>query len=152
MGIGAFVGALFSANRKLPTHRLLALAGASLGVLLIGAALAPNLWLELAVLIPMGVAMTTFQATANSLLQLNSEPRFRGRVMALYVIVFIGSTPIGGPIVGWVAQQYGARSGLALGGVAALAASIVIYGVQTRRRVGATSESHNVQLADSGIT
>lgn len=136
MGIGSFVGALFSANRKLPTHRLLTLAGALLGVFLVGAAIAPNLWLELAVLIPMGGAMTTFQATANSLLQLNSEPRFRGRVMALYVIVFIGSTPIGGPIVGLIAQLYGARVGLAVGGVAALSASLVISWFQTRWKVG----------------
>lgn len=132
MGIGAFVGALFSANRRMPTHRLLALAGALLGVFLIGAAVAPSLWWELAVLVPMGGAMTTFQATANSLLQLNSEARFRGRVMALYVIVFIGSTPIGGPIVGWIAQQYGARAGLALGGIAALLASVVIFWFQRR--------------------
>jgi MFS family permease len=137
MGIGAFIGALFSANRRLPSHRLLAIAGALLGVFLIGAAIAPNLWLELAVLIPMGGAMTTFQATANSLLQLNSEPNFRGRVMALYVIVFIGSTPIGGPLIGWIAQQFGARSGLALGGIAALLASLVVLWFQRRMRIRA---------------
>ena len=150
MGIGAFIGALFSAHRKLPTHRLLAFSGALLGVFLIGAALAPNLWLELAVLIPMGGAMTTFQATANSLLQLNSEARFRGRVMALYVIVFIGSTPIGGPIVGWIAQQYGARAGLALGGVAALVASIVVLWFQRRLGVGLGTAAPRVQLREAG--
>ena len=136
MGVGAFAGALFSANRALPTHRLLAMAGVLFGVFLIGTAIAPSLWVELALLIPLGAAMTTFQATANSLLQLNSEPRFRGRVMALYVIVFIGSTPIGAPLVGWVAQNYGARAGLALGGVAALLASLVIFGVQQRWNLG----------------
>lgn len=152
MGIGAFVGALFSANRRLPTHRLLALAGALLGVFLIGAAIAPNLWLELAVLVPMGGAMTTFQATANSLLQLNSEPRFRGRVMALYVIVFIGSTPIGGPLVGWIAQQYGARTGLALGGIAALAASVVIFWFQQHLNVGTGVDATRVRLRESRPT
>ncbi len=152
MGIGAFVGALFSANRRLPTHRLLALAGALLGVFLIGAAIAPNLWLELAVLVPMGGAMTTFQATANSLLQLNSEPRFRGRVMALYVIVFIGSTPIGGPLVGWIAQQYGARTGLALGGIAALAASVVIFWFQHHLNVGTGVDATGVRLRESRPT
>ena len=145
MGIGSFIGALFSANRQHPSNRLLALAGALLGIFLVGAAIAPNLWLELAVLIPLGGAMTTFQATANSLLQLNSEPRFRGRVMALYVIVFIGSTPIGGPVVGWVAQQFGARTGLALGGVAALVASLVIFWFQQRWKVGADTESAEVR-------
>jgi MFS family permease len=96
--------------------------------------------------------MTTFQATANSLLQLNSEPRLRGRVMALYVIVFIGSTPIGGPIVGWIAEQYGARAGLALGGVAALGASIVILWFQQRWKAGAPSGSSKVRLVESHVT
>jgi len=94
--------------------------------LLIGAALAPTLPIELLVLLPMGAAMITFQTTANSLLQLNSEPAFRGRVMALYVMVFLGTTPIGGPIVGWVAQQFGARVGLGLGGVATLIGSAAL--------------------------
>lgn len=126
MGAGAFVGALVSANRALPSHRLLAFAGVAFGGLLIGAALAPTLHLELFVLLPLGAAMITFQATANSLLQLNSDPALRGRVMALYVMVFLGTTPIGGPIVGWVAEQFGARTGLALGGVATVIASAAL--------------------------
>ena len=126
MGAGAFVGALVSANRARPSHRLLAFAGVAFGGLLIGAALAPTLPIELFVLLPLGAAMVTFQATANSLLQLNSDSAFRGRVMALYVMVFLGTTPIGGPIVGWVAQQFGARVGLGLGGLATLIASAAI--------------------------
>jgi MFS family permease len=126
MGVGAFVGALVSANRARPSHRLLAFAGVAFGGLLIGAALAPTLPVELLVLLPMGAAMITFQATANSLLQLNSDPAFRGRVMALYVMVFLGTTPIGGPIVGWIAQQFGARVGLGIGGLAALAGSAAL--------------------------
>jgi MFS family permease len=126
MGVGAFAGALVSANRARPTHRLLALAGVAFGGLLIGAALAPTLPIELLVLVPMGAAMITFQATANSLLQLNSDPAFRGRVMALYVMVFLGTTPIGGPIVGWIAQQFGARVGLGLGGLATLIGSAAL--------------------------
>ena len=126
MGAGAFVGALVSANRARPTQRLLALAGVAFGGLLIGAALAPTLPIELLVLLPMGAAMVTFQATANSLLQLNSDPAFRGRVMALYVMVFLGTTPIGGPIIGWIAQQFGARVGLGLGGLATLIASAAL--------------------------
>lgn len=132
MGIGAFGGALFSAHRRAPSPRLLALAGGLFGVFLLGAAAAPSLGLELAVLVPLGAAMTTFQATANSLLQLNSEPRLRGRVMALYVIVFIGSTPIGAPLVGWIAQLFGARASLALGGVAAVLAAATIGWAQAR--------------------
>ncbi len=112
MGVGAFVGALVAANRARPSHRLLALAGVAFGGLLIGA----QRWHQVCrssflFCCRWGAAMITFQATANSLLQLNSDPAFRGRVMALYVMVFLGTTPIGGPIVGWIAQQFGARVG-----------------------------------------
>jgi MFS family permease len=142
IGAGAFVGALASANRAKPTHRLLAVAGVAFGVLMIGAALAPNLVIELTILLPLGVAMITFQATANSLLQLNSDSAFRGRVMALYVIVFLGSTPVGGPIVGWVAQQYGARAGFGLGGIATVVASAALLWALRRWGVGETARGH----------
>ncbi len=136
MGAGAFVGALVSANRARPTHRLLAFAGMAFGALLVGGALAPTLESELVVLLPLGAAMVTFQATANSLLQLNSDPAIRGRVMALYVMVFLGSTPIGGPVVGWVAEHFGARAGLGLGGVATLVASVALLWALRHWHVG----------------
>jgi MFS family permease len=136
LGAGAFIGALLSASRAKPTHRLLALAAGAFGLLLIGAAMAPSLPLEFAILVPTGVAMITFQATANSLLQINSDPSFRGRVMALYVIVFIGTTPIGGPIMGWIAQTYGARAGLALGGLASVLAAAIVLWALDHWRVG----------------
>jgi predicted MFS family arabinose efflux permease len=130
MGAGSFVGALAAAGRERPGYRLLALAALAFGVLLLAAAAAPTLPLEMAVLVPLGAAMITFQATGNSLLQIGSEPAFRGRVMALYVIVFIGTTPIGAPLVGWVAQELGPRAGLALGGIATvLAASVALWAV-----------------------
>jgi MFS family permease len=136
MGAGAFVGALVSANRARPTHRLLTFAGLGFGASLIAAALAPNLATELVILVALGAAMITFQATANSLLQLNSDSFFRGRVMALYVIVFVGSTPIGGPLVGWVAQAFGPRAGLALGGLATVVASASVLWALRHWRVG----------------
>ncbi|GAC1666181.1 MAG: MFS transporter [Candidatus Dormibacteraceae bacterium] len=150
MGAGAFVGALVSANRARPSHRLLALAGVAFGALLIGAALAPTLLIELAVLLPLGAAMITFQATANSLLQLNSDPAFRGRVMALYVMVFLGSTPIGGPIVGWMAEQFGARTGLALGGLATVIASAALLWSLGHWHVGQLTRSHR-PITDGGL-
>lgn len=150
MGAGAFVGALVSANRARPSHRLLAFAGIAFGALLIGAALAPTLLIELAVLLPLGAAMITFQATANSLLQLNSDPAFRGRVMALYVMVFLGSTPIGGPIVGWVAEQFGARTGLGLGGIATVMASAVLLWGLGHWHVGQLNRSHR-PIARTGL-
>lgn len=136
IGAGAFVGALVSANRAKPTQRLLALAGVAFGLLMIGAAIAPNLNIELAILLPLGVAMITFQATCNSLLQLNSDFAFRGRVMGLYLIVFLGSTPVGGPIIGWIAQQFGARAGFGLGGIATVMASAAVLWAIYHWRVG----------------
>jgi MFS family permease len=150
MGAGAFVGALVSANRARPSHRLLAFAGVAFGGLLIGAALAPTLPIELVVLVPLGAAMITFQATANSLLQLNSDPAFRGRVMALYVMVFLGTTPIGGPIVGWVAQQFGARTGLGLGGLATVMASAALLWALGRWHVGQLNPNPR-PVADQGM-
>jgi MFS family permease len=146
----AELGALVSANRALPSHRLLAVAGIAFGALLIGAALAPTLAIELFVLVPLGAAMITFQSTANSLLQLNSDPAFRGRVMALYVMVFLGSTPIGGPIVGGVAEQFGARSGLGLGGLATLAASAALLWSLGHWHVGQARPSHR-PITDGGL-
>lgn len=150
MGAGAFVGALVSANRARPSHRLLGFAGAAFGALLLGAALAPTLPVELLVLLPLGAAMITFQATANSLLQLNSDPALRGRVMALYVMVFVGTTPIGGPILGWVAEQFGARTGLGLGGLATLIASAALLWGLGHWHVGQLNRSHR-PTSDSGL-
>lgn len=149
MGVGAFAGALVSANRARPSHRLLAFAGVAFGGLLIGAALAPTLPIELLVLLPMGAAMITFQATANSLLQLNSDPAFRGRVMALYVMVFLGTTPIGGPIVGWIAQQFGARMGLGIGGLATLAGSAALLWGLGRWHLGQVGRPNATSAAEA---
>lgn len=126
IGIGALPGALFSASRDRPTHDLLIYAAGIFGLLMVAVAYAPSLLWVLIGLIPMGAAMTITQATGNSMLQLNSGREFRGRVMALYVTAFVGATPIGGPLAGWVSQRFGARAGLALGGVAVLIAAAAI--------------------------
>jgi MFS family permease len=122
LGVGSLVGALFTAGRRQPTRRLLLVAMLGFGALMLAAAAAPSLWVELAVLLPLGVAAIAFQATSNSMLQVNSDPALRGRVMALYGVVFMGTTPIGAPIVGLVSERFGPRAGLALGGVAILLA------------------------------
>jgi MFS family permease len=125
MGAGTLVGALVAAAGRRSTPRFLAAAAVVFGVLILVAAGAPTLALEMVAVVPMGFASMTFVVTANSTLQLNSSREMRGRVMALYAVVFLGSTPIGGPIVGWVSQHYGARAALALGGVATLVAGLV---------------------------
>jgi MFS family permease len=134
MGLGAFTGALATAGRAMPTHLQLIAAGLALGVLMLAAAAMPTLPLEMVVLVPLGTAMVLFQATANSLLQLLSDPSFRGRVMALYVMVFVGTTPIGGPLVGWISEQFGPRAGFVVGGAATLLAGIASLLILVRRQ------------------
>jgi MFS family permease len=118
MGVGALAGGLFVASRRRPSYRLLVLVSLAFGVLILAVAVAPTLLLVLVLLALMGAASLMFIAVANSLLQLNSSGAMRGRVMSLWAIVFLGSTPIGAPLIGFVAEHYGARIALGVGGVA----------------------------------
>ncbi|HZQ26068.1 MAG TPA: MFS transporter [Acidimicrobiales bacterium] len=120
MGFGSTIGALVTAARARPDRRLLMGSCTVFGIVMLLAAVAPTLRFELLVMPLFGAASITFMATANSILQLNSSPEMRGRVMALYGLVFLGSTPIGGPLVGWIAEVFGPRASVAVGGVACL--------------------------------
>ncbi|HET8741945.1 MAG TPA: MFS transporter [Gaiella sp.] len=123
MGAGAVAGGLVVAARGRTGLRPLVLAAAGFGVLVVCAALAPNLTLELAALVLVGAASVSFIAIANSTLQLRSAPDMRGRVMGLWIVAFQGSTPIGGPLIGWIISRSDARVGLAVGAAAALVAA-----------------------------
>jgi MFS family permease len=123
MGVGSVAGALAAGARGRVGPRLLVGAAAAFGVAELLVAAAPTIPLQLAALIPLGAVSVTFAAGVNSSLQLAVEPAMRGRVMALYSIVFLGSTPIGAPLVGWIAEVGGPRAGLVLGGLAALLAA-----------------------------
>jgi MFS family permease len=125
MGVGAVIGALINGARGTVTPLLLAGAAIGFGGLSLLAAGAPTLALELAVLAPLGAASVTLAASVNSSLQLASEPGMRGRVMALYAIVFLGSTPIGAPLAGWLAEAIDPRAALVVAGVAAIAAGLL---------------------------
>lgn len=126
-GLGSFAGALLMANRDArPTMRRFAVFAAAAGATQVLVAVSPTLDWALAAMVGVGATMMVFMITANTMLQLSSVPQARGRVMALYGIVFLGSTPIGSPIAGWVAQHVGSRItgpriGFALGGAIALA-------------------------------
>jgi MFS family permease len=124
MGLGAIVGALINGARNSVTPMLLVGAALVFGVLSLLAAGAPTLALEIAALAPLGAATVTLAASVNSSLQLASEPSMRGRVMALYSIVFLGSTPIGGPLSGWLSEAVDPRAALVMGGVAAIAGAL----------------------------
>jgi MFS family permease len=131
MGLGSMVGALLTANRK-PTPLLLAGTCVAFGTLMTLAALAPILAVAAGVLLVMGMFSMAFMAVTNTTLQLASDPTMRGRVMALYGILFLGSTPIGGPFVGWICQHYSPRYGMGLGGVATILAGLYAGGSLAR--------------------
>jgi MFS family permease len=124
MGVGSIAGALASGARGRVSPRLLTLASAGFGLTTLLAAAAPTYALELLALVPLGAMSVTFAAGVNSALQLAVDPEMRGRVMALYSMVFLGSTPIGGPLCGWLAETWSPRVALLVGGVAALVAAL----------------------------
>jgi MFS family permease len=120
MGIGAISGGLYTAGRSLSkssvlSHVALAFGG---GILLL--ALMPNLFAALIVLVLVGALSVLFISLGNTILQLTSDPHMRGRVMSLWSIAFLGTTPIGGPIIGAIADHSNPRIGLAVGGVSAI--------------------------------
>ena len=127
MAGGALAGSLFTGSRRQVTHRYLIAAALGFGGLAAIAALAPTLATEAIVLVPLGAASVAFAAGANASLQLAAEPTMRGRVMALYSMVFLGSTPIGGPIAGWLSEAAGPRAALALTATAASVAGLGAY-------------------------
>lgn len=122
-GVGALAGALMAAASRRP-RRLLVAAGLSLGLSMLAAAVIPLLAAELAMLVVVGASAIAFIASAKTVLQLRSSDEMQGRVMAVFSIVFVGSTPVGGPLVGWISQQWGARVGFVVGGLAVAAATL----------------------------
>ena len=134
MSIGSVVGALVSAHEARATRRFVLGAALAFGAALVAAALAPTFGLELLVLVPVGAAGIAFTAMANGVLQTETAPEMRGRVAALFTVAFLGSTPIGGPIIGLVSQQLGPRAGLWVGGVATLAVTVAAIAAIRRHR------------------
>jgi MFS family permease len=123
MGVGSVVGALVTGAHGRTDGRLITGAALAFGALALLAALMPSLALEIPVLALLGASAVTFAATINSSLQLAVEPEMRGRVMALYSIVFLGSTPIGAPLVGWLSEAYDPRAALLLAASAGIVAA-----------------------------
>jgi len=125
MAVGSLTGALLAARRGRPRLRLLLLAALAFGLVEVASGLMPTYVLFAAILVPVGVAALTFITAANSTMQLGVDPIMRGRVMALYMAVFFGGTPLGAPLVGAVAEAFGARWSLILGGAVSALAAVV---------------------------
>jgi MFS family permease len=127
MAVGSIAGALVNGHRGRTGPRLIAGGALAFGVSALLAAAMPSLALEILMLALLGAAAVTFAATINSTLQLAVTPEMRGRVMALYSVVFLGSTPIGAPLTGWLAQNYDPRVALCLAGLSGLAAAWIAH-------------------------
>jgi len=136
MGIGSVAGALVAGARGCVTNRLLVRSSALFGALTLLLAVSPTIELAALALVPLGAASVTFAAGVNSALQLAVTAEMRGRVMALYSIVFLGTTPLGGPLSGWIAETWSPRLALVVGGVAALVAAVVARSAFSRAQRG----------------
>jgi MFS family permease len=123
MAVGSIAGALVNGHRGRTGPRLIAGGALAFGLSALLAAAMPSLALEVVMLALLGAGAVTFAATINSTLQLAVSPEMRGRVMALYSVVFLGSTPIGAPLTGWLAESYDPRIALVLAGVSGLTAA-----------------------------
>ncbi|HEV7932725.1 MAG TPA: MFS transporter [Actinomadura sp.] len=126
LAVGALAGALLAARRVEPSRRMLLSAAVLFGVLEMITGLMPTYWSFLALLVPTGMAMMTFTTAANATMQLTVAPEMRGRVMGLYMFVFLGTNPLGAPLVGWMAEEFGPRMSIVIGGLVAMVAAATV--------------------------
>ncbi|MEV8455691.1 MFS transporter [Streptomyces sp. NPDC052095] len=124
MAAGSLAGALLAARRRSSRLRMLVIAGTAFGLLEIIASMAPSVWIFAILLVPIGMIGLTTNISANTSVQMAADPAMRGRVMSLYMMVFAGGTPVGAPIVGWISDAYGVRTGMAVGGAFSLLAAV----------------------------
>ena len=133
LGVGTVIGALFAAQRSLPTSRTVRVSAVALGVSLIGTAALRTETLVFVALVPVGALAVFFGASANAHMQLWSAPHFRGRVMAIYSLLTLGTTVVGGPFVGWVCQHWTPPTGLAVAGAATVVTALWLAILQPRQ-------------------
>jgi len=142
LGIGSLSGALWIAHFGRASTRIMVGSVVAVGVTMSAAAVAPTLGTELAALPFVGLASMIAICMATAVCNEETAPEYRGRVMALLGVAFLGSTPIGGPFVGWVSQDFGPRAGLAVGAIAALIAGVGALSRKQRARAGVAGVEH----------
>ena len=149
MGVGAVVGGLFTAARGRTGIRAMVIASTGFGCAIMVCAYAPNLAVVYIAMLFAGWASVSFISIGNSTIQLAARPEMRGRVISLWQVAFQGTTPIGGPLVGWIIAASDPRTGLAVGGIACFVAAVaaVLY---TRPRRMKADEPRAVKLAGFG--
>lgn len=148
--VGAIIGALAAARREHPRLRLILMFGLGFGLFLGCLALAPTYYLYLILSVPMGFFSISVITTANGAVQISTDPHMRGRVMAIYTMVFLGVTPLGSPMVGWIADMFGARWSLGVGAIGT-AGVVVLIGlwcvVRYHYRLQVDQETSRLTLA-----
>ncbi|HET6191779.1 MAG TPA: MFS transporter [Trebonia sp.] len=151
MAVGAVAGGLVTASRRDIRRRSLALASIGWGTAITVAALAPGLVLEFAALLFVGYGSVSFNSLTKTVLQLTTPPTMRGRVMALWGVAWQGSTPIGGPIVGWVGGEFGASASLIVGGIPTILVGLAALPLLTRtdRQRGGFGRAKEAAAADA---
>jgi MFS family permease len=151
LSVGSFAGALAASYRRTLEVRHVAIAAFAFGIAMCLFAVAPDLALAFPVAILVGLTSIGFLTTGSAIVQVRASPEMRGRVLALQSIVMIGSTPIGGPILGYICDRFGARVGIAIGAAAALGAGT--WGLMVVRRMSdrARSEDSAATSRDAGI-
>jgi len=148
MGAGAIVGGLITAASKRTSATVLAWTAGLFGAIQLLTAVAPTLALTYAALVLLGATSIRVISLGNATLQLAASPAMRGRVMALWSVAFLGSTPIGGPIVGWVGEHIGPRVAIGMGGVASMACGLFAYRALARIRLRANGEEPTVEVQE----
>jgi MFS family permease len=151
MGAGALVGALVYANRPRYRVQFVILGGLGFGIAICAASVAPTLAVFLVLIVLVGAGQTAFLSTSSSLLQLTSDPAMRGRVMAVYTIALLGTTPIGAPTIGWIAETLGPRWAFAVGGIATIAAVLALALVTARARRRGEQQVPDARIGDDVV-
>jgi MFS family permease len=131
--LGALTGALLAARRIKPNRKLLFSYVVIFGLLEATTGLMPTYGLFLVMLVPTGIVLMTFTTAANATMQLSVAPEMRGRVMGLYMLVFLGTNPVGAPTIGWLAQALGPRSTIVLGGLVAAVTPLAVTALMEGR-------------------
>ena len=146
MSFGSVIGGFVVASKKNYTQNTVLVAAIVFGLFMLFSSLSPNIVVATIMLVGVGFGTIIFSALCNSTLQLNSSPEMRGRVMALWGVTFLGTTPIGGPIIGWLSDHSSPRTGLAVGGLAAIIAALIGFYL-SHRGTRSTNKTLDTQSA-----
>jgi MFS family permease len=145
LAIGSASGALLAGAAARPRRRVLVISAAGFGLAEAAAAIAPGMAVFLTLLVAMGFLNLAFQSMANASVQLAVDPELRGRVMGLYMLAFIGGTPIGAPVIGALTNHFGARAGMAVCGAVPALAAVLVAAATTRRPGAEQAAAHRTE-------